>query len=203
MTAVTRLAYSNDLDRAAEVLGEAFADYPWTRWTVDPSDHQRRIVALQRIALEHFALRFGGVSVSTVDGDVRSVVAWNDSEAASASELDAAVAHQVAELEGSRHDASKLAEHQVERALPSDRHLYLATVGTSPMMQGQGLATKTLAPLLEVADDRGLEVWLETSRASNADFYERRGFEVASQFAIDRGGPTVWVMFRKPIARRT
>lgn len=70
-------------------------------------------------------------------------------------------------------------------------------------MQGQGLATKTLAPLLGVADDSGLEVWLETSRASNADFYERCGFEVASQFAIDRGGPTVWVMFRKPIAPRT
>lgn len=203
MTAVTRFADSNDLDRAAEVLGEAFADYPWTRWTVDPADHQRRIVALQRIALEHFALRFGGVSVSTVDGEIRSVVAWNDSEAASASDLDAAVVHQVAELEGSRHDASKLAEHQVEGFLPNERHLYLATVGTSPMMQGQGLATKTLAPLLQAADGSGLEVWLETSRASNAEFYERRGFEVTSTFAIGGGGPTVWVMSRKPGAPGT
>jgi hypothetical protein len=28
----TRRAGPSDLDRAAEVLGEAFADYPWTRW---------------------------------------------------------------------------------------------------------------------------------------------------------------------------
>jgi hypothetical protein len=38
---VMRQADSSDLDRAAEVLGDAFADYPWTRWAVDSSDHER------------------------------------------------------------------------------------------------------------------------------------------------------------------
>ena len=103
---VTREANASDLDRAAEVLGDAFTNYPWTRWTVDASRHQQQITTLQRIALEHFALPFGGVSVTTVAGEIASVVAWSDSAALSLGNVDAAVPAQVAELEGSRHAAS-------------------------------------------------------------------------------------------------
>ena len=199
---VTRLADASDLDRAAEVLGDAFADYPWTRWTVDRSEHQRRIIALQRIALEHFALPFGAISVSTVAGEIRSVAAWSDSAAVSAGNVDVAIQTQVAELEGSRHDASKVADRQVERLRPQKRHLYLGTVGTTRTMQGCGLATKTLAPLIQASDDAALDVWLETSSESNVSFYRRLGFEVEGHLTIQGGGPDVWVMARRPVARR-
>jgi ribosomal protein S18 acetylase RimI-like enzyme len=199
---VTRLADASDLDRAAEVLGDAFADYPWTRWTVDHSEHRRRIIALQRIALEHFALPFGAISVSTVAGEIRSVAAWSDSAAVSAGNVDVAIQTQVAELEGSRHDASKVADRQVERLRPQKRHLHLGTVGTTRTMQGCGLATKTLAPLIQASDDAAIEVWLETSSESNVSFYRRLGFEVEGHLAIQGGGPDVWVMARRPVARR-
>jgi hypothetical protein len=144
---VTRRAGSRDLDRAAAVLGNAFADYPWTRWAVDSSDHQSRIVALQRIALEHLALEFGEISVGVVSGEIQSVAAWTDSAAVSAGTIDDTVQQQVAELEGSRHEASKAAEGQVEHVCPTKRHFYLGAVGTAQTMQGRGLATKTLIPL--------------------------------------------------------
>ena len=198
---VTRLADASDLDRAAEVLGDAFADYPWTRWTVDASGHQRRITALQRIALEYFALPFGAISVSTVAGEIQSVAAWSDSAAVSAGNVDDSIQAQVADLEGNRHDASQLADRQVEMLRPEERHLYLGTVGTSRTMQGCGLATKTLAPLIQASDDAAIEVRLETSSESNVSFYRRLGFEVESHLAIQGGGPAVWVMARRPIAR--
>ena len=197
---LTRLAQAEDLDRAAEVLGEAFADYPWTRWTVDPSGHQRRIVALQRIALEHFALPFGAVGVSSVGGEIHAVAAWTDSEAVSAGSIDDAVSARIAALEGSRHEPSMSAERQVEHLRPKNRHLFLGTIGTSVAMQRLGLATKTLAPLLERSGDLALEVWLETSSASNVDFYRGLGFEVEGHLVIDGGGPPVWVMSRRPFA---
>jgi ribosomal protein S18 acetylase RimI-like enzyme len=195
---VTREANASDLDRAAEVLGEAFADYPWTRWTVDASNHQQRITALQRIALEHFALPFGAVSVTTAAGVIASVVAWSDSAALSLENVDATVSAQVAELEGRRHAASKSADDQVEHLRPRKHHLYLGTVGTSRAMQGRGLATKTLAPLLQISDRNAVEVWLETSSESNVDFYRRLGFGVERHLAIQGGGPAVWVMSRQP-----
>lgn len=206
METVTRLADVGDLDRAAEVLGDAFADYPWTRWTVDPFEHRRRIIALQRIALEHFAFPLGAVSVSTIGGEIQSVAAWSDSAAMSVGAVDRAVLAHVAELEGSRHDASKSAERQVERLRPKKRHLFLGTVGTTREMQGRGLATKTLAPLLQAGDDNALEVWLETSSESNVSFYRRRGFEVEGHLVIQGGGPVVWAMSRQPVTggdRRT
>ena len=198
----TRRADVSDLDRAAEVLGDAFADYPWTRWTVDASEHQRRITGLQRIALEHYALPFGAISVSTVAGEIQSVAAWNDSAAVSAGNVDVAIRAQVAGLEGNRHDASKLADRQVEVLRPEQRHLYLGTVGTSRTMQGRGLATRTLAPLIDASDEAAIEVWLETSSKSNVSFYRRLGFEVESHLTIQGGGPAVWVMARRPVARR-
>lgn len=200
METATRIADTNDLDRAAEVLGDAFADYPWTRWTVDASEHQRRITALQRIALEHYALPFGAISVTTVAGEIQSVAAWSDSAAMSAGNLDVSIRAQIAVLEGNRHHASKLAERQVETLRPEQRHLHLGTVGTCRAMQGHLLATKTLAPLIQASDEAAIEVWLETSSEPNVSFYRRLGFEVESHLTIRGGGPAVWVMARQPVA---
>ena len=52
----TRPLTAVDVDRASDVLGLAFADYPWTRWVVDGRDHVGRITELQRLFLQHLAL---------------------------------------------------------------------------------------------------------------------------------------------------
>ena len=198
METSTRLARLTDLDWAAAVLADAFADSPWTRWTVAASDHERRITGLQRIALEHYALPFGGVSVTEVAGVVHSVAAWSDSAVVSAAPIDTDVASAVAELEGDRHDASRAADRSIDPLRPKQRHLYLGTVGTSRAMQGRGLATMTLAPLLRSSDRAGLDVCLETSTESNVAFYGRLGFDVDGHVTIDDGGPEVWLMHRRP-----
>ena len=71
----------SDLDRAAIVRGEAFAEYAWTRWTVDAVDHQSRITGVQRLTLEHLGLAFGEVWVTTCNGIIESVALWTDSAA--------------------------------------------------------------------------------------------------------------------------
>ena len=78
----TRRAGFDDLGRASEVLGEAFAGYPWTRWTVDSDDHQARITRLHLLALENLGMPFGEVWLSTVDGTIQSVAVWMDSAVA-------------------------------------------------------------------------------------------------------------------------
>src|SRR6516225_4503597 len=50
MGAGVRRAVAADLDAAAAVLADAFADYPWTRWTVDSRRHIERVEGLQRLA---------------------------------------------------------------------------------------------------------------------------------------------------------
>jgi hypothetical protein len=78
----TRRAGVDDLGRASQVLGEAFASYPWTRWTVDPDDHQERITRLQLLALENLGMAFGEVWLRSVDSTIESVAVWMDSAVA-------------------------------------------------------------------------------------------------------------------------
>jgi ribosomal protein S18 acetylase RimI-like enzyme len=194
----TRRAGAGDLDRASVVLGEAFADYAWTRWTVDADDHVRRVTALQRVALEHLGLALGQVWVSAVDGCVEAVAVWMDSDVPVPPAVEAHVRARTAELEGARHGASVSAEREIGGWRPARRHHYLATVGTSPSMQRRGLATAVLAPVIRAADEEGVGAFLETSSTSNVAFYERLGFEVTGHRVISGGGPDVWAMLRDP-----
>jgi hypothetical protein len=198
MEVETRKAGWEDLDRCALVLGDAFANYPWTQWTVDPSDHQSRIVGLQRLSLEHFGLACGEVWVTTEDGVISSVVAWTDSARTEVQQLDRAIHAATATLEGSRHEASLAAEQQMARCRLARRHYYLGVVGTVTSQQGRGFGARTIGPLLAKADRDNMEIVLETSSASNVSWYSRLGFGVLEKVKIDGDGPDVWVMLRPP-----
>jgi ribosomal protein S18 acetylase RimI-like enzyme len=191
----------SDLDRASTVLGQAFADYAWTRWTVDHDRHQHRITELQRTALGSVGLPFGHVWVGVVEGVVQSVAVWMDSSIVVPSDVRHQVQGITTELEGVRHEASAAAEREIAWWRPHERHFYLATVGTAPPMQGRGLASAVLLPVLRMADDEGVCAFLETSSSSNVAFYSTLGFEIAHHHQIGDGGPDVWAMLRPPPAR--
>lgn len=57
-TDTIRPAVVGDLDTAADLLAEAFADYPWTRWSIPADGYSCRLRELQRLYLS-FALRDG------------------------------------------------------------------------------------------------------------------------------------------------
>jgi GNAT superfamily N-acetyltransferase len=172
---------------------------------VDHRDHVARITELQRLGLQHFGLQYGSVWVSTVEGTVQSVAYWYDTgrpaPAEERAELQQRFAERFAELEGDRSAASAAAEAEVHGWRPAERHLYLATTGTTPAMQGRGLGRRTLAPVLAQADREHLAACLETSSQSNVRFYEHLGFEVVRHWKIaDGAGPDLWTMQRTPRA---
>jgi GNAT superfamily N-acetyltransferase len=195
----TRQAGAGDLRRASEVLGEAFADYPWTRWTVDPDNHQARITRLQHVALENLGLAFGEVWLSSLEGTIESVAMWMDSAVLVPSSVYRALDPVVAHLEGSRHDASLAAEREIEGWRPAQRHFTLAVLGTSPARQREGLGARTLKPGLTMADRQGAGSFLETSSVSNLAFYSTFGFEVIDHKRLEGDGPDVWAMYREPL----
>ena len=187
----------SDLDRASVVLAEAFADYAWTRWTVDPDDHQQRIAQLQRLAMRSYGFPFGQVWVGLADDIVQSAAVWMDSAITVPSGVYERARSITAELEGIRHEASSAAEQELSGWRPPDRHLYLATVGTAPAMQGRGIATAVLKPGLRAADAAGVCSFLETSSESNIAFYSKLDFNIVGHQRISGGGPDVWAMLRQ------
>jgi GNAT superfamily N-acetyltransferase len=81
---------------------------------------------------------------------------------------------------------------------PPEPLLYLSHVGVAPERQGEGIGSALMHDGLADADRRGVPVWLETSRADNAAYYERFGFFTVTDEDAPDNGPHIWFMRRDP-----
>lgn len=89
----------------------------------------------------------------------------------------------------------------IESRHPRAPHYYLPFVGVEPAMQGRGVGTAMLRPILERCDREGLPAYLEATTPRNRACYMRQGFEVTEEFSFPRGGPVSLRMWREPGAR--
>jgi ribosomal protein S18 acetylase RimI-like enzyme len=87
---------------------------------------------------------------------------------------------------------------EVERRHPHDVHWYLSILATDPTVQGRGLGTALLNPVLRRCDDEGLLAYTETQKQENVSWYRRAGFEVADTVSLG-DSPTVWCLRREPV----
>ena len=94
-------------------------------------------------------------------------------------------------------DAARLLA-ETERRRPRQPHWYLATLGTDPSRQGQGVGSALLADVLRRCDEDGVGAYLESSKERNVAFYGRHRFEVTGELQVPRGGPRLWFMWREP-----
>jgi GNAT superfamily N-acetyltransferase len=199
-----RKAGAADIDNAAAALADAFADYAWTRWTVDAGDHRARIYGLQRLVIERIALPYGEVWVAEdAHGEIASAAIWMVPGSSVPDQVSEGAAAAQRELEGNRHDASMRAEAACESLRPAAPHYYLGAVGTRYANQRQGLATAVLAPVLERAEAERAMAFLETSDPTKVAFYERLGFAISGEVDVPDGGPHVWAMARRSARRRS
>jgi GNAT superfamily N-acetyltransferase len=87
---------------------------------------------------------------------------------------------------------------EVDGLRPKEPHWYLATLGTAPERQGQGVGAALLQPVLALADQAGMPAYLESSKERNVPFYARFGFEVVGELHSKVGSPPMWRMWREP-----
>jgi ribosomal protein S18 acetylase RimI-like enzyme len=86
----------------------------------------------------------------------------------------------------------------IESMHPHEPHWYLATLGTDPAAQGQGIGSALMRPVLQHCDADGLPAYLESSKERNIPFYNRHGFEVVKEVPLPDNGPSIWTMWRTP-----
>lgn len=186
-----RPALEGDLDAAADLLAEAFADYPWTRWSIPTDGYSWRLRELQRLYLS-YALRDG---VVLVDDGVDGVIALLSPTA----ELPAELQSRAVELFGDRIDAVA----KVELPAAPSGYWTLETVGVRPSRQGAGLGARLVRAGLDAVDSSGgVGVALETSADANVRLYERCGFAVFATTQIN-DGPVVHSMATKDSHRQS
>ncbi|OMQ16247.1 hypothetical protein A7K94_0203850 [Modestobacter sp. VKM Ac-2676] len=202
MTLRIRPAAQDDVAAAAAVLADAFADYPWTRWTVDADAHDERLRDLHRLFLSAVAVPFGRVDLGEVGDELVSVTVWMPGTEVP-DDVWAQVTPAAVELAGDRAAAAAEAEAAIAVHRTGEPHVALSSMGVLREHQGRGIGAATLTAGLEVADREGLPVHLETSAEANVRFYRRLGFTVTGDVALTGGGPRTWLMRREPRAITT
>jgi len=85
---------------------------------------------------------------------------------------------------------------------PTRPHWYLATIGTEPDRQGQGLGSALLGEVLAKADADLLPSYLESSKEQNLAFYEGHGFVVRGKATLPGTAVRLWFMWREPRRER-
>ena len=86
----------------------------------------------------------------------------------------------------------------IESMHPKEPHWYLASLGTAVELQGKGVGSALMQPVLSHCDAAGLPCYLESSKERNVPFYRRHGFEVVREVATPNDGPPIWTMWREP-----
>jgi ribosomal protein S18 acetylase RimI-like enzyme len=99
---------------------------------------------------------------------------------------------------GTRLPQTLRALNTIEAHHPHQPHYYLAFVGLEPELQGRGIGSRLLRPVLERCDRERMPAYLEASSPRNRALYLRHGFEVTGEFCYPKNGPPSWPMWREP-----
>ena len=81
---------------------------------------------------------------------------------------------------------------------PDEPHYYLFAIGVRRAVQGGGLGSALMQPMLNRCDEEGVGAYLENSKPWNEAFYVRHGFEPLEPLDLPAGCPKITPMFRRP-----
>jgi len=185
------------------VLSQAFAEEPPFTW-VQPDDALRARV---QPAMFHAALRYiypveRGTEVLLERGAILGAAIWAPpgSWRAPPWQQLRAIPGLIRAL-GIRHfrqyaQRGKAVEDALHRAHPSDPHWYLATLGTDPQAQGEGVGSALVRSGVERCDREGEPAYLECLEPL-VPYYERFGFEITGEIEMPEDVPDQVSMWRQ------
>ncbi|WP_283139243.1 GNAT family N-acetyltransferase [Rhizohabitans arisaemae] len=195
-----RLFEPGDATQVAVTMARAFAEYPYTVWTVQAENRHERLRGLYTLFVAEFAASFDGVWVTD---DCAAVASWLPPGVIGPDEsFLARHGATFTELIGDRLPAHLAASEVIDPHRPAEPHWYLASMGTHPDWWNRGLGTRVLRPVLDRCDAEGLPAFTETSTEDNVRFYRRNGFDVVAEADLPDGGPHLWFLHRNPGAGR-
>lgn len=199
MTTAPEVLVAEIADRKAiaDALSDAFYDDPVMSWILgDPASRSRRLAGLFGVLLRGHYLPLRTVwTTSGIEGAAlwappgRAVIPPTTLARNSPAMLRALGTNALRALRALTH---------VEHLHPEEPHWYLGVLGTRSALQGRGIGSALLGPVLSRCDEEGLPAYLESSKHSNIAFYRRHGFEVTGEIPLPPDGPVVWPMWREP-----
>ena len=194
---VTRRADRSDLDVLVATLVESHLHYSWEVWAITGPERAARMAAAFRSDLEVLGLPHGVIDM--IDGgDAVSLWLPTGAEALLSDDQREDRRRLSEEVFGDRLEEIEQVERSIRAAPCPAADWHLATMGTRPSHQSQGLGAAVLRPMLDQLDQQQATARLETSTAANVTFYKQHGFTVVCELDLPYRAPTTWIMLRRP-----
>ena len=194
-----RRATRDDVQQLAAVLTRAFARDPYFVWLAgDAPERNQRMRDAWRGILRHAS---AGLRETWTDAGRSGVAIWIPPGRASSSLLESfRLFPSFTRLTGwsrmrEASAAVELLEHRRRVHAPTP-HFYLSALGVDPDLQGRGIGSAILEPVLRRADATGALAYLETATARNVLLYERHGFAVVEALLLPGTDIRGWLMRR-------
>jgi GNAT superfamily N-acetyltransferase len=192
-----RKATAADVAELAAALAEAFYDDPPARWFFpDDAVRKSRLRGWFSLGLRSLYLRHGHCYTTE---DFVGAALWVPPNARHMTPLE-----QIRLLPR----ATLLFGRDLPRVLrvvaggaskrPADPHYYLPFMGVAPQLQGRGIGSALIRPVIERCDREHVAAYLEATTQRNAAFYERHGFKTFDETRLGGDGPPLWLMLRRP-----
>jgi GNAT superfamily N-acetyltransferase len=199
---VRRLAGESNHAEIVAVLSRAFWDDPLFDF-LSAGNLLKEYCVLPRVfrtAMTDFRSHAAELYVADVSGKPRSFAGWLGPGAFPRSRAervtrDLRAAALLLTLRNRRSAAALLRE--VERRHPTEDHWYLALLGTDPSVQGKGLGSALLRPVLQRCDVEATPAYTETQKLANVAWYARLGFVTIDELRLPNT-PPVWRLWRDP-----
>jgi GNAT superfamily N-acetyltransferase len=192
----------SQIEQAAEVLGRAFFDDPLEAYMLPDGESRERLSSLRFARLLRYGHLFGNVYTTANVPQGAAIWLppgnWDMTE----ERLKQAGLWDIPSIIGS--DAFQRLISVMDyiepyhREVPA-RHWYLLIVGVDRLLQGQGLGSALLQPILERADADAMPCYLETFQPKNLRFYGRHGFHVLTEGVEPRSALRYWTLLREPV----
>lgn len=194
MAHLQRPLQPDDVDNAARLLAQAFADTPTFAAVLSakgPARKLSKLESLERGFIKACLLRGGAWGVET-DGQLAGVAlayppgVWPLGLREQAHHARGGLRLSLREMFALAPLAKLMLRHHL-----TDPHWYLAVLGTRPDVQGQGIGKQMMQHLVDAADRDGVPSYLETDDEQNVGYYQRFGFDVVARETVTlRAAPT-------------
>lgn len=186
-----KVAGQRDEDAIVDVLKQAFAADPVSRW-IWPSP-QKYLSSVENFARAYAGKAFSNNTAYFI-GDYSGAALWlpNGVEP----DFDTMIRIlQTTSSDEAKTDGPEVFE-KMSSFHPNEPHWYLPILGIDPLYHGKGLGSALMEYSTALFDKENILAYLESSNEKNITLYKRHGFELLGTIQVN-SSPSIFPMVRK------
>ena len=195
------IVQEKDLDRLAEVAGDAYRDYPLHNWFTKGKYDAKASKLIMQISLKTMV---EDAVIYADSEDLNGFAVWLPFGFTGSKTLPfllngglSLILHSGPGIIGRLLTYETYAMN-LKKKFTDHYDWYLYNLSIKKDAQGKGIASKLMRPMLGFLDDEKMVSYLETNKASNVSLYQHYGFDMMKEEIIPKTPVTHYAMVRHP-----